>query len=162
MINLNTPNKLPKKIRWYILTKLVLLIFFLCFITTLPFELLRVHLFNYLFWPLLIFLGTPLFIYLSLDYNSINFIVEENKITINSGIIMKRSKSIPFGSIQHITNVSGIFRRLFGLSTVYIWTSSPSQIHISRGESGNRASGILELEKADGEWLKNFILSKHS
>jgi uncharacterized membrane protein YdbT with pleckstrin-like domain len=149
MINPNIPTKLPEKIKPYWLTKIILLL--------LPF----------LFFPpafliLIIFLGLPLFLYLLLWYECFNFIIEENKITINSGIIIKRSKSIPFGTIQKVENIQGIMHRLFGLSRINIWTSSPEQIRTHKGTSIHRPDGRLDLLLEDGEWLNNFILDKQS
>jgi membrane protein YdbS with pleckstrin-like domain len=149
MINLNTPNQLPSKIRWYWLTKILLLLS--------P---------SLLFFPvfliLVIFLGLPLFLYLLLFYNSFTFIAEENKITINSGVVVKRSKSIPFSIIQNVENVRGLLHRVFGLSRVDIWTSSPEQIKAYKGSTTHKPDGSLDLIVEDGEWLKNFILNKSS
>jgi uncharacterized membrane protein YdbT with pleckstrin-like domain len=119
-----------------------------------------------LFFPvfliLVIFLGLPLFLYLLLFYNSFTFIAEENKITINSGVVVKRSKSIPFSIIQNVENVRGLLHRVFGLSRVDIWTSSPEQIKAYKGSTTHKPDGSLDLIVEDGEWLKNFILNKSS
>lgn len=150
MINLNAPTKLPSKIRWYWLTKIIILI------------LLPSLFWRPLFWILIIFIGLPIFLYLLLYYNSFSFILEDNKITINSGVIIKRSKSIPFNIIQNVENVRGILHRIFGLSKVDIWTSSPEQIRAYKGSTTHKPDGSLDLVVEDGDWLKNFILGKHS
>lgn len=149
MINPNTPTQLPSKVKLYWLTKILLLL--------LPF----------LFFPpafliLVIFLGLPVSLYLLLYYNSFTFIIEDTKITINSGVVIKRSKSIPFNIIQNVENVRGIFHRIFGLSNVNIWTSSPEQIKAYKGSTVHKSDGSLDLLVDDGEWLKNFILAKRS
>jgi len=149
MINPNTPTQLPSKVKLYWLTKILLLL--------LPF----------LFFPpafliLVIFLGLPVSLYLLLYYNSFTFIIEDTKITINSGVVIKRSKSIPFNIIQNVENVRGIFHRIFGLSNVNIWTSSPEQIKAYKGSTVHKPDGSLDLLIDDGEWLKNFILAKRS
>jgi len=41
-----------------------------------------------------------------------NFILEEGKITLNSGVIVKRSKAIAFDKVQNVESVSGILRRM--------------------------------------------------
>jgi len=150
MINLNTPTQLPSKIKWYWFTKIIILI------------LLPTIFWHPLFWILTIFFGLPIFVYLLLFYNSFNFIVEDNKITINSGIIIKKSKSIPFSIIQNVENVRGLLHRIFSLSRVNIWTSSPEQIKVYKGSTTHKPDGDLDLVVDDGEWLKNFILDKKS
>ncbi len=97
-------------------------------------------------------------IWLLLDYACINFIVSEKTLTINSGILIKKSKSIPFSSIQNIIIKKGIIAMIFGVSRINIWTASPGQIRINNGNSENRPSGSLLIMNEDAEWLKNFIL----
>ncbi len=162
MVELNTQNKLPKKVKWYVLTKIVLFLFLISFLISLPLSLLSKHGFSYIFWFLAIFVGLPSFIYLFIYYGLLNFVVENDKITINSGIIIKHSKSIPFDRVQSVNNVRGILTRIFGLTRVSIWTSSPEQIRIHEKESTHRPDGRLELNNYDAEWLKNFILDKRS
>ena len=154
MINLNTPTKLPSKIKIYWLVKVIILVF----IISLP-----IFIFwRPIIWILIIFIGLPLYFYLLLFYNSFNFIVEDNKITLNSGVIIKKSKSIPYAIIQNIENVRGLLHRIFGLSRVNIWTSSPEQIKAYKGSTTHKPDGDLDLIIDDGEWLKNFILDKKS
>lgn len=157
MININTENKLPEKLRWYYLTELALVIFLLSFV----FMATGIKIWTSFFW-LSIFVGLPVYLYLLVSYGAIKFVVDENKITINSGILLKRSKSIAFNKVQNIENVKGLLRQQFGLSTVKIWTSSPSQIKIRKAESENRPDGTLTLENSDADWLKNYILDKQS
>lgn len=156
MINLNTPNKLPSKIKWYWSTKIILIIFLL----SLPILIINKDFWVFSFSVLFIFIGFPVIVFLLLYYHFLNFTVEENKITINSGIIIKRSESIPFENIQNVTNVRGIFHQLFGLSKINIWTASPDQIQAYKGSTINRPAGSLDLIVEDGDWLKNFILNK--
>jgi uncharacterized membrane protein YdbT with pleckstrin-like domain len=103
-----------------------------------------------------------LFLYISIYYSFITFVVDDNKLTINSGIIIKISKSIAFDKVQNVSSIQSLLCRLFGLSILRIWTASPSQIEIRRERSENRPDGILWLNYSDSEWLKNFILDKHS
>jgi len=150
MINLNTPTQLPAKLKWYWLTKIIILI------------LLPSLFWHPLFWVLVIFFGLPIFFYLLFFYNSFSFTVEDNKITINSGIIIKNSKSIPFNTIQNVENIRGILHGIFGISKVNIWTSSPEQIRTYKGSTSHKPDGSLELTIEDSDWLKNFILDKRS
>lgn len=154
MINLNTPIKLPSKIKLYWLMQIILLLFILSIpiISDWPSR----------FLGLIIFIGLPLYFYLSLYYNSFTFIVEENKITINSGTITKNSKAISFNMVQSIENAQGILYRMFGFFEVNIWTASPEQFNPYKGSTTHKPDGKLVLSVNDGEWLKNFILDKKS
>jgi uncharacterized membrane protein YdbT with pleckstrin-like domain len=102
------------------------------------------------------------FVYFLLYYKFLSFVVENDKITINSGIIIKRSNSILFDKVQNVENVRGVLARLFGISKVSIWTSSPEQIRVYHKETIYKPAGRLELTITDGGWLKNFILGKHA
>jgi len=158
MINQNTPNKLPSAVKWHVLIELILIAFALSF----PFLFFNKEAWFSVFSLTLIFIGLPVFIYFLLYFKSLTFIVENDKITINSGIIVKRSNSISFDKVQNVESNRGILARMLGLSKISIWTSSPEQIKIYRKETIYKPAGSLELMVADGEWLKAFILSKHS
>jgi len=92
-----------------------------------------------------------------LKYECISYIFDEKSLTINSGVFIKRSKYIPFSSIQNITINKGLILMIYGVSQVNIWTSSLSQVQIINGNSENRPSGLLFLDDEDTEWLKNLI-----
>jgi len=155
-MELNKKTKLPSKVRLYWLTKLIFLIACFSLLFSLPFK----GSFGKIFGFLIVFPGLPVFLYLLLYYNAFSFVIEENKITINSGVIIKKSRSIPFNAVQNVENVRGILRRMFGLSTVKIWTSSPEQIKVYKGTASHKPDATIELTIEDGEWLKNFILGK--
>jgi len=157
MINLNISNELPKKLKWYALIKVVLGVFLVSF----PFLLFNSDVWFSVFM-ILIFVSMPVFLYTLFYYSFISFVVEKNKLTINSGIIIKKSKSIAFDKVQNISNVRGLLCRLFGLSLFKIWTASPSQIKIGNEKTEIRPDGALWLDYSDSEWLRNFILDKHS
>jgi len=157
-MELNKSNKLPPKLKWYILVKLLLIIFVPSFVLYMINTDLGKSFFIFLFFfPVL-----PVFLYLWLYYSVFSFVVENDKITMNSGIIIKRSKSIPFNQVQNVDIVRGLLQRVFGLCRVNIWTSSVGQIQFSKKEATRRPDGTLDINAPDGEWLKNFILTKHS
>lgn len=160
MINLNTPNKLSSGVKWYELTRLVTLILILSLLVSFLFSKLEANIFPYLFFGLLFVIGLPKFLYFLLYYNSVSFIVGEKEITINSGILSKHSRAIPFSTIQSVENSRPILYRLFGISGFNIWTSSPEQVRFSEKGVSREPDGRLELSKSDGKWLKDFILSK--
>ena len=111
------------------------------------------------FLTLYIIFGLPLSIIILLQYNSISFILENDKITINYGIIVKHSNTIPFHNIQNIENRRSISSQLFGVAVVNIWTASPKQTN-SRNE--RKPDGKLYLRNSEADWLKDFILSKRT
>ncbi len=158
MINLSTSIKLPIKTFWYFVAKRILIISFISFLILIPSS--EKHFFS-IFIPLVIFIGTPFFIKDYIYYNFTNFFIENNKITINSGLINKKSNFIVFDKIQTIKIKAGLIARFFGLSKIEIWTSSPSQIIIKDQKTENEADGILFLKNEDARWLKSFILEKH-
>ncbi len=97
-------------------------------------------------------------------YNSIRFSLADDKLTIDSGIITKRSMTIPFQNAQNASTVSGIMRRMFGIATLNIWTASPGQFNVG-GKKGNENAmhdpdGRMWLTAEDAQWLKDFIASK--
>ena len=51
---------------------------------------------------------------------------------------------------------------MFGLSELNVWTASPSQIRVQKGKTEHRPTGMLWLETANAEWMKNFILEKQA
>ena len=159
MLPLNVPLKLPGALKWYALVK-VALIFFL---VTSPLLLIsnKSMWFN-VYLLLMLFIGLPLWIYDVLSYRATSVTVGENVLTINAGIIFKRSTAIAYNQVQSATANKGPLASLFGISRLNVWTASPSQIVIQDGNSANRPIGALWLQSANSEWLKNFILSKHS
>jgi len=158
MLNLNTPIKLPVKTFWYFVTKYMIGIVFISFVFSI---LSREIYFLPTFILITIILGIPLILRKYIYYVFINFTIENNKITINSGMINKKSDSIAFDKVQTIKNIRGPIAQIFGLSKIEIWTSSPSQIIIKNQKTENYPDGVLFLKIEDAEWLKKFVLDRH-
>jgi len=156
-MNLNITLKMPNKVKFYYLIKLILLTLFAFFL----FSLLGGRTFGAIMtWLMVIFINIPVFIYLLLDYMNFSFIVKDNDIIVNSGILIKRSKLIPFDKIQNIDLKSGPLMRLFGLTRVNIWTSSPAQIRIRNKQSEHTPESFITLYTEDATWLQNFMSHK--
>lgn len=115
-----------------------------------------------IFFSLLYVIGIPYTIYHIVKINNISFIVNEDSITKNYGVLTKRSNTLTFDKIQNIDSVISIFSSLFNLTKLNIWTASPSQTVISKGSSQNNPDIVLTLDRTDADWLKNFILSKNT
>jgi len=150
-IILNQKIKIPWAARFYGLT----LLFIILLIITFFFSLSKNGTVafcvagGFIFWIAL---------WLLLDYACISYVISEHMITINSGILIKRSKSIPFAGVQNINNSRDPISMIFGISKINIWTASPSQIQINNGNSENAPSGLLLLRDDDAVWLKDYIL----
>lgn len=149
MIQLNQTEKLPtNKFILYVLLKIFLVLIIFYFI----FSIFKIQWF-------IVFISiffVPFIIYIYLYTNSVAFIINDDKITKKSGVIFKKSKIIPYSNIQSINIDYGLLRRLIGLATINIWTSSQNQID----SKGAVPDGRLTLLKEDVEWISNFIASK--
>lgn len=157
MINLNTPTKLPSSFKWYGLVKM----FVIFGLMASPFLFIGgVKVWSGIFVTLSMFLGIPIGLYFLISASMVYFIISEKQITVNSGILIKRSKSISFDKVQNVASESGVLARMFGLVKISIWTASPSQIEIKGGQTENRPDQVLYLENKDGEYVKNLILKR--
>lgn len=162
MIALNKRNHLPASLNWYSLA-----IVFLYFV--LPLAPIAVAVFvaskyiaipgsaAYSLWAalavysLLIIIG---YLLILLRYAFTTFVVTNNEITISTGILLRRFKSVSFDQVQDIDITVGILKSIFRLGDMNIWTASQSQI----GNGLPRSDAMLTLDSKDAEWLKNFIL----
>ena len=155
-MELNSTQRLPKKILYFWCIKAI----FLFLLLSIPFLLVGIKpWYGIIIW-LIILLGIPLSFSRGLDYKNFSFSVDENKITINQGIITKKSKCIIFDSIQNVGVASGPLMRMFGLAVLRIWTASPGQI-----KNGNReklSDGALYLTLTDAKWLRDFMTRKQA
>jgi uncharacterized membrane protein YdbT with pleckstrin-like domain len=103
----NKLYKMPKKALSFLNTKLTLI-----FVLFLPITI------------FLFFITIPIFIivaiYINIDFNNISFLVNDNELIFNYGIITKHSKSIMLSKIQNINVGQGILERSFGIKSVKI------------------------------------------
>jgi uncharacterized membrane protein YdbT with pleckstrin-like domain len=153
MIELNKLTPYPPIAKWYTLTKITLII--LVFSAPFTFGGFEVWL-GSIFLAAILF-GLPITAFSLIHFKTKSFIVENDKITINKGVLTRTSKSIPFDRIQNVTCVSGLLMRLFGITKINIWTASHSQL-----EDGTSIDpdGLLVLLKGDAEYLKNTITNR--
>ncbi|MCK9578047.1 PH domain-containing protein [bacterium] len=97
----------------------------------------------------------PVTIYSYLYDNSIIFIVGDDKITIKEGIFFKKTKIIPYSSVQSVDIKSGMLKSWMQLRVVNIWTGSQEQV----GVKEISPDGALMLSAEDAEWLASHIVS---
>lgn len=104
--------------------------------------------------------GIFIIIWIFISTSKISFTFNNRNITKYWGIFFKKSVTIPLTTIQNISTAGGPLLNMFGLSRIMIWTSSPSQIIISNGNSYNSADLGLRIRKEDAEWLQEYLLKK--
>lgn len=155
MITLNTLTHYSKQVYFREISPILIVIFFISLSGAgsggfLP-----------IFFSFLFVIGLPYAIYKIIKINNISFVVNENSITKNYGVLTKRSNTLTFDKIQNINGVTSMFSSLFNLTKLNIWTASPSQTVISKGSSQNNPDIVLTLSLTDAEWIKNFILNKN-
>ena len=107
-------------------------------------------------------LFVPLWFYKVVAFKCVSFTVTDATLTVNSGILIKSSNAISFAQIQNISNTKGPLAAMLGLSKMNVWTASPSQIRVTKGETEHKPTGMLWLETTNAEWMKNFILEKQA
>jgi len=81
------------------------------------------------------------------------FMLTDKGISIHSGILVQRSCTIRFDRIQDVDTSRGPLHMLLGLTSVAIWTASLDQ----RGGKGNRPDGLIVLNSATAEWLRECL-----
>jgi membrane protein YdbS with pleckstrin-like domain len=81
------------------------------------------------------------------------FVLTDKSISINSGILMRRSCTIRFDRIQDVDTFRGPLHMMFGLTSVAIWTASLDQ----RAGRVNRPDGLIVLDSATADWLREYL-----
>jgi len=66
-----------------------------------------------LFWP-------------ALEYNAFRYLVRDNDLLVQHGVLFRRWTSVPHSRIQHVDTRQGPMERLFGLSRLMIFTAAGS------------------------------------
>lgn len=155
MIKTNVLTKFSPNAKKYFSAHLVFFIILLTFVFSI------VDMDNLLrnFLLITIFLGLPAYGLMILVYNHWSYIINDNDITINLGIIFKKSKVISLSAIQNINQKHGPIMRLFNIINVEIWTSSQSQLNTSGGKSFNSPDGTIMLSREEAQIFQEYINS---
>lgn len=149
---------MPSKVLLYYFMRIIVLTFCVFILFSLP----GIRIFRAaMVWLMIFFINIPIFVILFLSYMNFSFVIKDSDITVNSGILVKRSKLIPFNRIQNIELKSGLLMRFLGLTRVNIWTSSPAQIKIHNKQSEHTPDSAITLYNEDAVWLQNFILNNN-
>ncbi len=110
-------------------------------------------------------LGVIVVVFTVLSYNLFSYAVTGANVVINSGVILRESKTIDFDKMQNVNVVRDPLLMVFGLSRIEIWTASPAQMNfssVSVGPNGQRTAlpkpkpeATLVLLKDEAEMVCN-------
>lgn len=79
-------------------------------------------------------------VFTRLEFENYSFNIQKTHLTINKGVLHKRSLTIPYDRVQNVTITSGPLMRRFGISTVTVSTAGYT------GLLGESIEGISEPE----------------
>ncbi len=153
-MELNVEHRIPLISRWYFTTRAILFTTLL----SLPFLLIGGRDLFWIVFVLISFIVIPLIIFILISNEFVKFTIKENSITVNQGILIKKSDSINFDRIQSVKNSRGLLDQAFGLSQLRIWTSSPEQIRLNNKKHKPDIGLLLNFN--DAEKLKDLITNK--
>ncbi len=181
MITRNITHKLPRKALWYLLVyRSIVAVIFVGFgvILLVSGTIVGTVTVNGVTSPssfspvipalALIVIGLIGPIYSILWYFLFSYIVSDQNITINSGILFRQSRSIDFNKIQDVTNIRGPLQMMFGLTTINLWTASQDQISfntvtvggVPRTQAVPKPDGQLVLLAEDADELRTLAMSR--
>jgi membrane protein YdbS with pleckstrin-like domain len=152
----NIPDHLHPNVKKYWLITNVIAISFLILFMASPF-IMGAAFYGGVLWVAVITIATVVMICLSavlamvmvnLVYENITFLVKDDSLTINKGMVFKHSITVPFNRVQNVTIFRGPLERIFGLSTITISTA---------GWGNGRLQGINHPEL-----LRDIILKRVS
>lgn len=147
MIKTNQALRFDPRYKSYLLSQLVFYIILLA----LAFSITNPTQFLISFFSSAMLFGIPAYIVIALVYHYRYYTINDHDLTINSGIIARRSKTIPFKSIQNIHQKQGLIMRLFKIVNVEIWTASASQMKPANASGKNYPDGLIVLSKIDAQ-----------
>jgi len=145
MLQLNTTQKLSKKVLYYHLLNsaifVVILVVVFLFFPKNQMQPSLVQALNFIV-PVLVIL-IPLGNYLSWKFFS--YTINEQNIIIQSGVIFRQNKSVNFNDLQNIDSAFGPVLGLFGLRKVQGFTSSPGQLIINHSKNGTTTQRVPDV-----------------
>jgi len=97
--------------------------------------------------------GGLLVVFAVLNFKWFSFVLTDRSITIDSGVLFRRSCTVRFDRIQDIDSIRDPLHMLLGLKSVAIWTASPDQ----RVGNANRPDGLIVLEAHTADWLSDYL-----
>jgi membrane protein YdbS with pleckstrin-like domain len=88
-----------------------------------------------------------------LRYKWFSFVLTDKNISIDSGVLFRRSCTIRFDRIQDVNTIRNPLHMMLGLASVAIWTASLDQ----RVGKANRPDGLIVLDGDTADWLKEYL-----
>jgi membrane protein YdbS with pleckstrin-like domain len=88
-----------------------------------------------------------------LRYKWFSFLLTDKNISIDSGVLFRKSCTIRFDRIQDVNTIRNPLHMMLGLASVAIWTASLDQ----RVGNANRPDGLIVLNADTAEWLKEYL-----
>jgi membrane protein YdbS with pleckstrin-like domain len=88
-----------------------------------------------------------------LRYKWFSFVLTDKNISIDSGVLFRRSCTIRFDRIQDVNTIRNPLHMMLGLASVAIWTASLDQ----RVGNANRPDGLIVLNVDTADWLKEYL-----
>jgi membrane protein YdbS with pleckstrin-like domain len=88
-----------------------------------------------------------------LRYKWFSFVLTDKNISIDSGVLFRRSCTIRFDRIQDVNTIRNPLHMMLGLASVAIWTASLDQ----RVGNANRPDGLIVLNADTADWLKEYL-----
>lgn len=100
--------------------------------------------------------------YAYLSWMFFSYLISENSITINSGILFRTSKTVNFNDLESINVATGPVLMLMGLAQVKGFTSSPAQTIVSSSRNGRTQTTVIPdvdliLTKSDAEEIASLV-----
>jgi membrane protein YdbS with pleckstrin-like domain len=88
-----------------------------------------------------------------LRYKWFSFVLTDKNISIDSGVLFRRSCTIRFDRIQDVNTIRNPLHMMLGLASVAIWTASLDQ----RAGKANRPDGLIVLNADTADWLREYL-----
>ncbi|HXC09502.1 MAG TPA: PH domain-containing protein [Steroidobacteraceae bacterium] len=88
-----------------------------------------------------------------LRYKWFSFVLTDKNISIDSGVLFRKSCTIRFDRIQDVNTIRNPLHMMLGLASVAIWTASLDQ----RVGNANRPDGLIVLNTDTADWLKEYL-----
>ena len=105
------------------------------------------------FADILYLLGALVLTGVVLNYKWFSFLLTDKSISIDSGVVFRRSCTIRFDRIQDVDVLRNPLHLLLGLKSVAIWTASLDQ----RIANSSRPDGLIVLEADTADWLRDYL-----
>ena len=116
---------------------------------------------SYFIWIILIAYIVIAEFFIHLAYKNWKYEFTKEAIKIESGVIIKKYKSIPYERVQNVDIVRGILARIIGFSTLEIQTAGYS-IYTGKNGMGLSEGHLPAVSKEKAEEIRDFLMKRIS